>query len=426
MRHTVRTRKNIARLLTLTGLVMVFALIVAACGGDDPTPTPVPKAAPAPTATPVPAAAPTAEPRAAPTVAPKAAPKAPAQPKATPTPSFDAAAHFKGKTVRILVGSSPGGGTDASARWIARGLGKFVPGNPRFIVANLPAIAAMNATGKSDPDGLVMVELARTYFDSQLERGANYDLSKVRTIGTTAPKTQILSVAEHAPYLTLKDAMGATGKPYIHSAELTKYSDLSGGEMIFAWLCDKLAIPCKLVPVVDASTGQDLLMLQRKEVNSFMHTDVSWYGLPARNPGLYESGFMRGLADLSLRGSLEIEPNIPGGTVPTNIWPLLTEKDLDEYNTLFGPELISAKLFWLAAETPQPIVDVMRNAFINAAKDKEFVTGLNRLLGQDVGKAGMWDADFEKRFHALGAAAADHGKITQAHKERLFQKFVVK
>jgi len=424
MRHTVRTRENIARLLTLTGLVMVFALIVAACGGDDPTPTPVPKAAPAPTATPVPAAkaAPTAEPKAA----PKAAPKAPAQPKATPTPSFDAVAHFKGKTIRILVGSNPGGGTDASARWIAKGLGKFVPGNPRFIVSNLPAIAAMNATWKSDPDGLVMVELARTYFDSQMERGAKYDLSKVRTIGTTAPKTQILSVAEHAPYLTLKDAMGATGKPFIHSAELTKYSDLTGGEMIFAWLCDKLAIPCKIVPVVDASTGQDLLMLQRKEVNSFMHTDVSWYGLPKRNPGLYESGFLRGLADLTLPGGLQIEPNIPGGSVPTNIWPLLTKDDVDEYNRLFGPDLISAKLFWLTAETPQPIVDVLRNAFINAAKDKEFVTGLNRLLGQDVGKAGMWDADFEDRFHVLGAAAAEHGKITAAHKQRLFNKFVVR
>ncbi len=410
------------KVLAIVRAIATLTAVLVACGSD-PTPAPAPKA---PAAKPAPAAkAPAAKPAPAKKAAPKkAAPKAKPAPKPKAAPAFDAEAHFKGKTIRLLVGSSPGGGTDASARWIAKGINKFIPGKPRFIVSNLPAVAAMNATWKSDPEGFVMVELAQTYYDSQQERAAKYDLSKVRTIGTTAPRTQIMSVAEHAPYLTLKDAIGATGDPYIHSAELTKYSELTGGEMVFAWMCEKFNMPCRIVPVVDASTGQDLLMLQRKEVNAFMHTDVSWYGLPARNPGLYETGFLRGLADLTLPGGVTVEANVPGGQVPTNIWDLLAKDDLAEYNKLFGPDLVGAKIFWVTAETPQPIVDVLRKAFIDATKDETFVKGLNRLLGQDVGKAGMWDAAWEKRFHEFAAASADHGKVTASHKMRLFEKYV--
>ena len=49
--------------------------------------------------------------------------------------------NFDGKTVRIVVGFSAGGGFDAYARAIARHLGKHIPGKPTIIVENMPAIA---------------------------------------------------------------------------------------------------------------------------------------------------------------------------------------------------------------------------------------------------------------------------------------------
>jgi len=67
------------RLTLLVTLGMVVSLLVAACGGGDPTPTTPPAAAPQPTATPVPAAAPTDTP-------------APGQPTATPAPTTAAPA----------------------------------------------------------------------------------------------------------------------------------------------------------------------------------------------------------------------------------------------------------------------------------------------------------------------------------------------
>lgn len=420
----------------------VLAISIGACGGD-PTATPVPtptampegeSAAPA-TPTPVEAAPAPVEAAATPTPAPAsgsgqpAPTPTPAPPTPTPaptaTPAFDVNAHFEGQTIRLIVGSQPGGGTDASARWIARGLGEYFPGNPRFVVSNLPSVAAMNAVWGADPDGLMFTELAQGYFPTQLERVANYDLSKVRVIGNTALRTSVMSIANHAPYLTLEEATGASGDPLIHAAELTRYTEFSSSELVFAWVCDKFNIPCRVVPVIDSSTNQELLMLQREEVNSMMHTDVSWYGLPVRNPGLYEDGFLLGFVDLSVPSAPPLTPNIPGGTVPPNIWELLPEGALAEYNTLFGPDQIVSKVFWLPPDTPETIVNTYRQAFKDALQDAEFVEGLNRLLGQQVHETGQFDQAYEDLFHRVAAGAEEYAVTSEAEKLRLYNKYVV-
>src|SRR5262249_47773857 len=54
---------------------------------------------------------------------------------------------FRGKTVRMIVGSTAGGVTDVGARTVARFLGKYLPQSPNIVVQNMPAangIAAAN------------------------------------------------------------------------------------------------------------------------------------------------------------------------------------------------------------------------------------------------------------------------------------------
>src|SRR6185369_11398298 len=45
---------------------------------------------------------------------------------------------FSGKTIRIVVGTSPGGGFDVYSRTLARHMGKYIAGNPAFLVENMP------------------------------------------------------------------------------------------------------------------------------------------------------------------------------------------------------------------------------------------------------------------------------------------------
>jgi len=44
---------------------------------------------------------------------------------------------YRGKTIRLIVAFSPGGGYDAYSRTIGRHLGKHIPSNPTVVVENM-------------------------------------------------------------------------------------------------------------------------------------------------------------------------------------------------------------------------------------------------------------------------------------------------
>src|SRR5262245_43043706 len=52
---------------------------------------------------------------------------------------------YKGKTIRIIVGFSAGGGFDTYARALARHLGRHIPGNPAVIVENMAGAGSLIA-----------------------------------------------------------------------------------------------------------------------------------------------------------------------------------------------------------------------------------------------------------------------------------------
>jgi tripartite-type tricarboxylate transporter receptor subunit TctC len=67
---------------------------------------------------------------------------------------------YRGKTVTIMVGFSPGGGFDINARVLARHLGRHIPGNPIVVVQNMPGAGSITAVHYLDltapKDGTVL------------------------------------------------------------------------------------------------------------------------------------------------------------------------------------------------------------------------------------------------------------------------------
>jgi tripartite-type tricarboxylate transporter receptor subunit TctC len=55
------------------------------------------------------------------------------------------AAFYKGRTMRLVVGFSPGGGYDAYTRLLARHYGRHIPGNPDIIVNNMPGASSLKS-----------------------------------------------------------------------------------------------------------------------------------------------------------------------------------------------------------------------------------------------------------------------------------------
>jgi tripartite-type tricarboxylate transporter receptor subunit TctC len=104
---------------------------------------------------------------------------------------------YKGKTVNIVVGFSPGGGYDTNARAIARRLGEHIPGHPSVIVQNQPGAGSLNAVRQLDvtapKDGTIL-----TVFNPGLVTQSvvtpdkvKVDFRKVAWIGVVTPDFRV-------------------------------------------------------------------------------------------------------------------------------------------------------------------------------------------------------------------------------------------
>ncbi|MBI2089874.1 MAG: hypothetical protein HYT78_14245 [Deltaproteobacteria bacterium] len=99
---------------------------------------------------------------------------------------------YEGKTIRIIVGFSPGGGFDTYSRAIARHMSKHVPGNPAVIVDNMPGAASLIAANHlykvAKPDGLTIGNIHGYQILNQVlgRPGIEFDARRFEWIGVPA------------------------------------------------------------------------------------------------------------------------------------------------------------------------------------------------------------------------------------------------
>ena len=93
---------------------------------------------------------------------------------------------YKGKQLRIIVASSTGGGFDLYARYVARYLGKHMPGNPTIIVQNMPGAGGLAAANhlyaRAAKDGLTIGIIQGPLTYAQVGKSSNVQFD-MRTFG---------------------------------------------------------------------------------------------------------------------------------------------------------------------------------------------------------------------------------------------------
>ncbi|HEU4340261.1 MAG TPA: tripartite tricarboxylate transporter substrate-binding protein [Candidatus Binatia bacterium] len=111
---------------------------------------------------------------------------------------FTAAGHgatqdfYQGKTIRIVVGFSPGGAFDAYSRSLSRHMRKYLPGNPSITVENMPGagslIAANHLYKAASPDGLTMGNFIGSVLMGQVlgQKGVEFDARRFEYLGAPA------------------------------------------------------------------------------------------------------------------------------------------------------------------------------------------------------------------------------------------------
>ena len=109
---------------------------------------------------------------------------------------------YKGKTIRIIVGFSAGGGYDTYARVIARHLGKYIPGNPDVIVENMTGagslIAANHIYKAARPDGLSIAHISGGLFFQELlgQQGIQFNSSKFEYVGAPFQDNSVMAFSK--------------------------------------------------------------------------------------------------------------------------------------------------------------------------------------------------------------------------------------
>src|SRR5512136_3269841 len=97
-----------------------------------------------------------------------------------------AAPFYEGKTLRVTVGFSAGGGFDLWARVVARHLGKHIPGNPTVIVENVTGAGGLIQTNQlfkaTKPDGLTLGHVNGGLILGQMMGQPGYDFDSTKFI----------------------------------------------------------------------------------------------------------------------------------------------------------------------------------------------------------------------------------------------------
>jgi len=122
-----------------------------------------------------------------------------------------AAEFYKGKTINIVVGTTPGGTNDFVARTLGNHMMKYIPGNPRFLIRIMPgagSIRSVNYLANVAPqDGTYIGTLIRGVVLGPLFRihGVNFDPSKFHWLGSVNQVTQIAVVWHTAGVNSIDD-----------------------------------------------------------------------------------------------------------------------------------------------------------------------------------------------------------------------------
>ena len=190
-----------------------------------------------------------------------------------PAHAQDEAAFFKGKTVRMIVGFSPGGGYDAYARMMAPYMSQRLGAN--VVVENQPgagSITAMNNLYVAEPDGLRMILANGTAVGlAQImeSSGVRFDLEKFGHLGTVSASPWVWLVHKDFPLKTPADFQKA-GREIAWSAT-GPIDGLSDGAQV---TCEVLKIKCKIVMCYKGSNHAGLAVT-RMEMDSIYVSDTS-------------------------------------------------------------------------------------------------------------------------------------------------------
>jgi tripartite-type tricarboxylate transporter receptor subunit TctC len=279
----------------------------------------------------------------------------------------DVAAFYRGKQLRMIVGSAVGGGYDLFARIVARHIVHHIPGSPGIIVQNQPAAGGVVMTnqlyGQGPKDGTVIgVPINGLPTAPLLQSGTQFDPERLIWLGSTNREAYVAFVWHTVPVTSITE---------LTSKEVVVGATTPGTTMVdFPLLVnDVLGFKFKVVRGYQG-TPQINLAIERGEVEGM--GGLGWASVKAQTPHWISERKIKVLAQYGLKRHSEL------ADVPTMLELAKSDADRQAMTMLFA-RTEYGRPYFLPPNVPVDRVAALRRAFDATMKDPAFVAEAAKL-----------------------------------------------
>jgi tripartite-type tricarboxylate transporter receptor subunit TctC len=289
-----------------------------------------------------------------------------AQPAAPAFNEKAVADFYRGKTVRIVVGFSAGGGYDQYSRVIGRHLAKYIPGNPNVLVDNMPGvgsiIAANHIYNAAPKDGTVIGNISGPIVLEQLfgAPSVQFDMAKFRYLAVPISESYLMIATKRTGITKFDELRGEKGKQLNIGA-------IPGSTVEHAPILVRDVLYTNLKIVSGYKGTADVRMaMDGGEVDGFFNT---WTSSKVTSLDKIKSGewvVLAQLCETPMKGL--IVPNVP--TIP-----MIARSDEQRLLLKYGTSTPNdfGKVYVLPAGVPADRAAALEQAFARTMKDKELL-----------------------------------------------------
>ena len=281
---------------------------------------------------------------------------------------------FKGKTIRLIIGTSSGGGVDLYARLVAQFLGKHLPGEPVLIAQNMPGassvVAANYLFSVAKPDGLTLGALqGGAFFDQVLGHNTvKFDWAKFTWIGSPERLEAQLYMRADSPYKTLEDIRRAAEPPRCGGAGTG-----ATGYFVPKILEETLGLKFKTVTgyqsggEIDIAVERGELHCRAFDIGSFVGRD------PTRT--WFKNGYVKSLLQTGMKRDSRL------GDVPT-LYELMDKQKTPDALRRMATVVLSSGGFGRPMVAPPgmsaDLARTIRDGYAKMLKDPEFIAEVKK------------------------------------------------
>lgn len=278
--------------------------------------------------------------------------------------------YYQGKQVKIIVGFTSGGFYDRWARVLARYMPKYIPGNPSFVVQNMPGAGSVVATNYvysvAKSDGLTIAFPSNAiYLDQLIGRPeVKYDVKKFAWIGSPVTEPMIFYVRSDSPFKTIQDVKNAK-EPAKCGATGTVSSDYILGRLL-----EETLPPTKINTILGYPGGAEIdLAVEKGEVSCRGMTASPFFG---REPFLswQKKNFVRVLFFTGNKRDQRL-PEVP------TLYEIFDKENVPADRRRIAEVILAAEQFGrpiVAGPGTAPVhIKALRQAFEQSMKDPELL-----------------------------------------------------